>query len=54
MLLAAAEVIDLPRPPTGPPKYSAISAEITASDEAMRSPVKTYGVAVGRVTAPIT
>ena len=37
----ADEVIDLPRPPTGPPKYSAIRAEITARDDAIRRPVKT-------------
>ena len=45
--------MDLPSPPIGPPKYSATSAEITASDEAIRSPVNRYGAAVGSVTAEL-
>ncbi len=46
-------------PVRGPPKYSATTAEITASEEARRSPVNTNGSAVGSVTvraacAPLT
>src|SRR5215204_5577702 len=53
--LEAADVeMRLPRPPRGPPKYSATRAEITASDEAMRMPVRMNGRAVGRVSVRST
>ena len=40
----------VPMPSAGPPKYSATSAEMTASDAAIRNPVSRYGSAVGRVS----
>jgi hypothetical protein len=46
----AAEVIREPRPFCRPPKYSATTAAITASDDACRRPVKTKGRAPGSRT----
>ena len=47
---AAAEVIREPSPVCSPPKYSATTAAITASEDACRRPVKTKGSAPGRRT----